>query len=213
MIRKYILALFVAILSAFPALAHTVWIESKDGHLAVRFAEPGNEFETSPGYLDSLSPPEAFIIVTNAPVSIEALKKNDHFLLTATASTNVACLETAFTVRGGRKPYFYARWQPANGGAGAPLLNLDLVPTGKAGEVRAYFRGKPLGGITATLRGPDGNEQAIKADSDGFLRCTPGQAGLYLLTVAHYRELIPGFYHGIAYTETSHNCALSWWQP
>jgi hypothetical protein len=213
MIRKFILGLFVAIFGALSASAHTVWIEIKDGHLVIRFAEPGSDFETSPGYLDSLSLPDAFILVTNSPVSIESSKKNDYFLLTGTAATNVAGLETAFTVRGGRKPYFYARWQPANGGAGIPLLNLDLVPTGKAGEARAYFRGKPLGGVTATLRGPDGNEQEITADSDGFLHYASKQSGLYLLTIAHYREPISGFYNGVAYTETSHNCALTWQKP
>lgn len=195
------------------ALAHSVWIEPADGKLLVRFAEPDGSLEKSPGYLDSLTAPIAFVLVTNAPASVEAPKKPDHFLLVGSWPTNTACVETSFTVRGGRKPYFYARWQPAGAGAATPLLTFDLVPTGKPGEVRAYFRGQPLGGIKATLRTPDEKESEITADGEGFLRFEPNQSGQYLLTIAHYREPLAGFHSGVAYKETSHNCSLTWFQP
>jgi hypothetical protein len=191
---------------------HSVWIEPSDGQLVIRFAEPDSKFETSPGYLDSLSPPIAFILVTNAPMAVEAPKKSDHFLLVNASPTNTACIETSFTVRAGRKPNFYARWQPAGTGAGAPLLTLDLVPTGKAGEVRAWFRGQPLGGIAATLRAPDEKEIELTADAEGFLHFTAGQSGQYMLSIAHYRETLAGFYGGRLYKETSHNCSLTWQQ-
>jgi hypothetical protein len=171
----------------------------------VRFAEPDGKLETSPGYLDNLTLPIAFTLVTNAPVSIEAPKKSDHFLLIGASLTNSACAETSFTVRGGRKPYFYARWQSAGTGAATPLLTLDLVPTGKPGEARAWFRGKPLANIKATLRAPDEKESELTADGEGFLRFETKQSGQYLLTVAHHREPLAGFHHGIAYKETSHN--------
>lgn len=214
MIRQtFALLCALTVCVATSALAHTVWIEPSEGKLVVRFAEPGNDFETSPGHLDSLSVPLAFTLMTNAPVMIDALKKSDHFLLAGTSATNVACLETTFTVRGGRKPHFYARWQPSRAGAATPLLTLDLVPTGNPGEVRVYFRGQPLGGIKATLRTPEEKESEIMADSEGFLRFEPKQSGQYLLTIAHHREPLAGFHHGIAYKETSHNTALTWWQP
>jgi len=216
MIRHLLLAITPLMLVAPTALeAHTVWIEPKDGQLVVRFAEPGSDYETSPGYLDNLSAPTAFMVITNAPVAIEAPKKADHFSLTGASPTNTVCLETSFTVRGGRKPCFYARWQPAGGGESKPLLTLDLVPTGKPGEVRVWLRGKPLGGVEATLRTPDEKELNLTADADGFLHFDAKQPGQYLLTIAHHREeqALPGFYAGIAYKETSHNAALSWEQP
>lgn len=214
MIRQ-ILTLLCAltVCAATSALAHTVWIEPSEGKLVVRFAEPGDDFETSPGHLDSLAAPLAFKLVTNAPVTIEAPKKSDHFLVTGVASTNVICLETAFTVRGGRKPHFYARWQPTEAGASTPLLTLDLVPTGKPGEVRAYFRGRPLPNIKAILRAPNEQETELTADSEGYLRFEANQSGQYLLTIAHYREPLAGFHRGVAYKETSHNTALTWQQP
>jgi hypothetical protein len=210
---------FLSILSALTigatsvAQAHSVWIEPHGNQLLIRFAEPGNGFETSPGYLDNLSSPLAFIMATNAPSSVEASKKSDNFLLIGTSPANVACVETSFAVRGGRKPIFYARWQPANAGAATPMLTLDLVPTGKPGEVRVYFRGQPLGGIAATLRTPDEKEQELTADAEGFLHFESKQAGQYLLTIAHYREALAGFHIGRPYKETSHNVALTWQQP
>jgi hypothetical protein len=190
----------LAICASTAAYAHVVWIEVKGNQLVVRFAEPGDSFETSPGYLDSLLSPMAFIVAANdAPASVETSK--------------TACVETSFTVRGGRKPIFYARWQPAKAGAATPLLTLDLVPTGKEGEVRAYFRGKPLGGIAATLRRPDEKDQELSADADGFLHFESKQAGPYLLIIAHYREALAGFHAGQPYQETSHNCSLAWRQP
>lgn len=211
MIRQLTLTLCALALCAINStFAHSVWIEPKDGQLVIRFAEPGESLETSPGYLDDLSPPIAFILVTNAPVAVEAPKKSDHFLIVGASPTNTACAESAFTVRGGRKPNFYARWQPDGAGAATPLLTLDLVPTGKPGEVRAYFRGQPLGSIKANLRTPDEKDLEITADAEGLLHFEPKQPGQYLLTIAHYREPLAGFHNGMAYTETSHNCSLVW---
>lgn len=215
MIRKPHMLLFALALNFTPLVfAHSVWIEPDDkSQLVIRFAEPGNDFETSPGHLDALSAPMAFVVITNAPVAIETSKKTNHFLLAGASFTNAACLETSFTVRGGRKPLFYARWQPAGSNAARPLLTLDLVPTSKPGKVRAYFRGQPLGDIKATLRTPDEHEHELTADAAGIIQFKTKQPGQYLLTIAHHREPLAGFHNGVAYTETSHNAALTWQQP
>ena len=214
MIRQSLLTLFVmAVAMATTTRAHSVWIEPDgDNQLVIRFAEPGDAFETSPGYLDNLSTPIAFTLTTKALLVVETRKEPDRFLLIGASVTNVACVETSFTVRGGRKPYFYARWQPVGAGTAKPLLTLDLVPTGKSGEVRAWFRGKPLGSVAATLRTPDGKDQKLTADADGFLHFKTEKPGQYLLTIAHYREPLAGFHVGVAYQETSHNCSLVWTQ-
>lgn len=192
--------------------AHSVWIEPVEGQLVLRFAEPDGRLEKSPGYLDSLSLPVAFVLVTNAPVLVDAPRKSDHFHLVGASSTNTACAETSFTVRGARKPNFYARWQPAGLVTATPLMTLDLVLTGKAGEVRVYFRGQPLGGVKATLRTPDEKEQELAADAEGFLRFASSQKGQFLLTIAHQREPLAGYHGGRAYKETSHNASLTWRQ-
>ena len=129
------------------------------------------------------------------------------------SSTNVAGVESIFTVRAGRKPHFYARWQPAGAGAGTPMLTFDLVPTGMPGEARVYFRGQPLGGLKATLRTPDDTETEIAVDAEGYVRFESRQSGLHMLTIAHHRESIGGAHLGRTYHQTSHNTALTWVQP
>jgi len=193
--------------------AHTVWIEPVAGKLIIRFAEPAGNYEKSPGYLDSLSGPSAFTVITNAPLMVESPRSTNHFLMVSASPTNVAGVESIFTVRAARKPHFYARWQPAGAGAGTPMLTFDLVPTGKAGEARVYFRGQPLGGLKATLRTPDDTEKEIPVDAEGYVRFESKQSGLHLLTIPHYRESIAGFHLGRTYQQTSHNTALTWVQP
>lgn len=213
MIRQFLTISALVFGVAATARAHSVWIEANtNNQLVVCFAQPGEALETSPGQLDNLSTPLAFTLVTNKPVTVEAAKQAEDFLLVGTSPTNIACAETSFTVRGGRQPNFYARWQPAGGRAATPVLTLDLVPTGKTGEVRAYFRGKPLGGIKVVLRSPDQTETELAADAEGFVHFNASQRGEYLLTIAHHREPLAGFHRGVAYTETSHNCSLFWLQ-
>lgn len=195
------------------ARAHTVWIEPLNGKLVIRFAEPAGSYEKSPGFLDSLSGPMAFSVVTNAPSAVESPKSTNHFAMVGASPMNVAGVETIFTVRAARKPHFYARWQPAGAGAGTPVLTFDLVPTGKTGEARVYFRGQPLGGLKATLRTPDDSEKEIPVDAEGYIRFESKQTGPHLLTIPHYRESVSGIHLGRAYQQTSHNAALTWVQP
>lgn len=213
MIRQFLVTLCLLGFSA-PMLvsAHSVWIEPSAGQLVVRFAEPSGNLEKSPGHLDSLMPPIAFILLTNAPVAIESPKKSDHFLLVGASPTNTAGVETSFIVRAKRKPNFYARWQPAGTNATTPLLTLDVVLTGKPGEARAYFRGQPLGGIKVTLHTPYGTEADLTADAEGFVNFTTKEPGQYMLTIAHHRETLAGFQVGQPYEQNSHNCSLVWEQ-
>jgi hypothetical protein len=212
--KSFWIAVAGSFVAATTGLSHTVWIEPAGNKLVVRFAEPGSKFEKSPGHLDSLLDPAAFIVSagTNA-TRVDAPKNSDHFLLAGASPTNVACAETIFTVRGGRKPHFYARWQPAGASHVGPSLTLDLVPTGKPGEVRAWFRGQPLGNIKATLRTPDDKERELTADAEGLFRFKPTQRGQHLLTIAHHREDLAGSHYGRPYRQTSHNAAVTWEEP
>lgn len=214
--RKLIASLALLAITTAPLFAHSVWIEpNADKQLVIRFAEPSGNLERSPGHLDSLTVPMAFQTApgsTNAPALLNVSKQKDHYAIAGASGTNIIGVETSFTVRAGRKPSFYARWQPAGRGEGKPLLTLDLVPTGKPGEARLYLRGQPRGGVKATLLTPSGDEKAFTADAEGYIRVPVTEPGLYLLTVAHQREPIAGVHLGVAYKETSHNCALSWEQ-
>lgn len=217
MIRKSALWLSATVaLAPTAGFAHSVWIEPKeDKQPVIRFAEPSGNLERSPGHLDSLTVPMVFQTVptsTNQPTLLNVSKQKDHYAIAGASGTNIIGAETSFTVRAGRKPLFYARWQPTGAGEGKPLLTLDLVPTGKSGEARLYLRGQPRSGVKATLMTPHGDEKELTTDAEGYIRVPTTEPGLYLLTVAHQREPIAGVHLGVAYKETSHNCALSWEQ-
>lgn len=200
-------------------LAHSVWIEPlPSGDLAIRFAEPDGKLERSPGHLDELQVPTAWkrIGTNSTPVTVE--KSTDHFRIGPASPRESVQIETAYPVRvtpgrPGRRPFFYARWHADPSSPALPALTLDLVPTGKQGEVRALFRGKPLAGVKATLRTPDEKERELTADNEGLLRFESNQSGLHLLTIARHRESLPGFAGGLAYDLTSHNAALTWMSP
>lgn len=206
--------------TVFHCAAHSVWIEpASDGKLILRFAEPDGKYEKSPGHLDELTAPVAWKPgASNAPTALVVEKKADHFTLGGESATTSLQVETDFQIlaapgKPGRLPHFYARWQPAAPEAATPALTLDLVPTGKAGEVRVYFRGKPLPGVKATFRTPDEKEQELTADGEGLIHYASTQSGLHLLSIARHRETLGGFAGGRAYDLTSHNASLAWQQP
>src|SRR5262245_123621 len=66
---------------AIQSHAHTVWLESLNGQLVIRFAEPDGRYEKSPGHLDSLTAPAAFTIITNAPIAVPSPKSTNHFAM------------------------------------------------------------------------------------------------------------------------------------
>jgi hypothetical protein len=152
--------------------------------------------------------------------AFEVQKKADGFALVGSAAAKPAQIETGFTVMGkpgdpekpARKPFFYARWHPPGAGAGQPALNFDLVPTGQKGEVRVYFRGKPLSGVKVTLYPPAEGEKDLVSDADGLVHFSAEKPGLYLLAAAHQREAVAGYFGGKGYDVISHNCSLSWRQ-
>jgi hypothetical protein len=218
--RLAVLALIGSLLPAAIVHAHSVWIEETRGGLVVRFGEfADQEWETSPGHLDELSLPDAWVAATNNAVKLLTVKKkSDRFLLTGANATKPAFAETIFEVlastnHAARKPIFYARWHPTNAGAGKPTLTFDLVPTGTPGEMRLYFHGKPLGGATVTLTDPDKREVEQVTDSEGLVRFAGRKPGLYFATSIRQRDLIAGFYRGNPYDMVSHNCSLVWRQP
>jgi hypothetical protein len=188
-----------------------------DGTLGLRFAEPDGKAETSPGRLDGLTPPVAFAVTDAAPRSLTTAKKSDHFHLADTTAAISACAETTHDVmapegKPGRRPVFYARWHTSLSVAATPALTLDIVPTGKPGEARIYFRGKPLAGAKATLHSPDADTEIV-SDAEGFCHFETKKAGQYLLTLGRHSENLPGYHAGKAYEVTSHNASLTWRQP
>lgn len=216
-VRSLILAL--ALLLPLRGWAHSVWIEPlPDGQLCVRFAQWGDDYEKSPGHLDSFAEASGWTLDEQGKSQDFAVeKKSDHFLLPKSEAGKAAYAQLPFAIRKlhddkpARAPIFYCRWQPEGAGAGKPALTMDLVPTGKPGEARVYFRGKPLPDVEVLIMTPDFNEKKTKADAEGLVRIEDtSKPGPYLLSVARYSEELPGFYRGVPFGVSSHSASLCW---
>ena len=89
---------------------------------------------------------------------------------------------------------------------------MDIVPNGKAGEVKVFFRGKTLSGIKLKLYSPDYDEVELVSDKNGLVvfKDTLKSKGIYMLKIARYGEKVSGYDQGKLYEIMSHNCSLSW---
>jgi hypothetical protein len=217
---RSLIAFAVFNLLPLAASAHSLWIEELPGHvgLGVRFAQWGDEYEVSPGHLDSFSQVSGWTVDDKGqPQLFDVVKKKDHFFLGKVEANRPVFAQAHFTVRKlhddkpARAPVFYCRWQPESAGAGTPAMTMDIVPTGKPGEARVYFRGKPLGGVELLFFSPKVSEQKLQADAEGFVRAPDiSKPGQYLLSIARYSEELPGFFNGVSFGITSHSASLYW---
>ncbi len=206
----------LALFSGNLASAHSVWIETLDGKLVVRFGEVGSDYEKSPGYLDQLLLPK---VVVPAAEKVTVEKKADFFLLKEAAPAEAVVVSTIFPVMerqatdnkpaSARWPQFYARWQVA-GAPAEPVSTLDIVPGKENGTATVYFKGKPLPDAGLTLIQPDLKEVDLKADSAGVVKFKTEGKGLFVLTVAGHSETASGTYLDKNHTVISHNSSLAW---
>ena len=215
-----ITVLFLTSITTQFGLAHSVYFEAmEDGQLVIRFGQFGDDYEESPGFLDSLDAIYCWKIgEENKPQALNPKKGNQGFSIEAKESDTTSA-HSGFIImtRGSspaRKPYFYARWAPDLKQKAEPTLTLDLTPTGVSGEVQAFFRQKPLIGAKATLYTPEANDQELTADEKGIFtfKTNPEEKGLYMLKIGRHREDLAGFDRGTAFELSSHNCSLTWEQ-
>ena len=214
---RYISSILLFNLIQLSSYGHSVYFdENKNSEIKLRFGEFQDEYEESPGYLDSLDAINAWKINDkNEPEKLDIEKQKNGFSLTAQNSDNIAA-QTGFPVMARtdqtRKPYFYARWCADFKRKSIPSLTLDIVPNGQEGEVKVYFRGKPLNGIKLNLYTPDYDKIELISDKNGIVLFKENikSKGIYMLKIARYSENITGFDQGKLYKIISHNCSLNW---
>tara|TARA_Y100001968_G_scaffold134494_1_gene122689 strand:- start:104 stop:775 length:672 start_codon:yes stop_codon:yes gene_type:complete len=214
---KFIGGVLLLNLVQLNSYGHSVYFdENKNSEIKLRFGEFQDEYEESPGYLDSLDAINAWKINDkNEPEKLDIEKQKNGFSLTAQNSDNVAA-QTGFPVMARtdqpRKPYFYARWCADFKSKSIPTLTLDIVPNGQEGEVKVFFRGKPLTGIKLNLYTPDYDKIELISDKNGIVvfKDNIKSKGIYMLKIARYSESISGFDQGKLYKIISHNCSLNW---
>ncbi len=219
MSRSFFAALLFASLPA-ALQAHSVWIEPlPNGQLGLRFGEWGEEPETSPGHLDSLSAVTGAIVDGDEAKEASVEKSSDHYLLKDSASASSATGGASFPVmkRGdtpARRPVFYARWWPASRPAVTkPATDLDLLPMGdKPVKVLVSFKGKPIAtGVELTFYPPGEKEVKLTTDATGHVTLPDAaHAGICLLTLGRHSDNTPGEFEGKPYDILSHSASLCW---
>ena len=197
------------------ACAHAIWLErdAKGVHLYYGEYDEAKR-EPSPGRLDDLGTPQAF--VQGAPVVGQKGAQGWSFG-TASKGAEVRAEAAESPVRDWRKqgigivkPLFFARY--ADGPAAQkPAAELDLVPTGTAGEFQLFLKGQALAAVKVVIVAPNGWTREVKSDAEGRIEVAMPWRGVYVLEATH---VVPesGEYKGVAYEARRMRATLSYRQ-
>jgi hypothetical protein len=195
-IRTIALAAAVALsLVAAPAAAHQIWIEQDAKGARLYFGEFGaNLREDSPGLLDKFVQLSARLITSTGEKAVALAKNAVAYALAERAAKGQSLVaeETGYPSweeKEGKKA-IKTVWTPAaryiaDFSVQAPLLTLDIVPTGKPGELQVIFRGKPLAEVELELIAASGWERRITTSAEGKVTVATPWKGNYLAVVHH----------------------------
>jgi hypothetical protein len=209
---------------ATAAQAHYIWIEQPAAGQAavIRFGEFGENLrETSPGLLDNFGKPTATLITDKGEQAAEAVKSATGFMLPFRAGQGQAIVaqDAAFPLRKFKMDgkdvtsWFHpgARFVTALA-AQPPKLTLDVVPVGRPGAFKVFFKGQPLPKAKVTVIVQSGWTKEARTDEQGQVSFGLPWKGSYVLEVGHI-DRTPGErtgaggperYDGINYVTTLH---------
>lgn len=191
-----------ALLTCGAAQAHYLWIESGDGGAKLYFGEAEVQVkEKSPGKLDNIKGPQAFVVDGGGKVTAAIVRAADHIAVIGKAST-VLVAEESLEVRdlsknnlGIAKPNYYARnGQPATAAATLPLD----VQTQGANAFTVLYRGQPLKDAKLEVIAPNTWMQEHTTDAQGVVHINTPWRGQYVLHVLHV-DKTPGEFGGKKY--------------
>ena len=182
------------LLLASSASAHHLWLEP-DGEVAkLYFGEfDENLREASPGLLDRFTPlPEAKTVGAAGAQPLKVEKSPNAFVLSGPIAANASVVadQTRLTERKQADKAtrtlgtLAARWVP-DFAARAPVLTLDVVPTGKPGNFRVVYDGKPLAKAKLELIAESGWKRELKSDEQGSVTASIPWRGAYVIEVEH----------------------------
>lgn len=203
------------------AHAHQVWLENTGGQARLHFGEFNENLrETSPGRLDQFKGvPVLELQRTGAPAQrLDGQLGKDAFVYATTGNTSTA--DTLFATptypvidRSKRNlPAMFwqpsARWVASLAKPVAPTAPLDLVPTGKPGELKVVYKGAPLPKAKVQLAAPSGWTREAEAGEDGTVTFVTPWKGQYVAEVKH-SDKTPGEAQGEKYGEASYVTTLT----
>lgn len=219
------LLLVTTVLTAFiapVAQAHHVWLEQDGKTVKLQFGEFGeNQRETTPGLLDKFVAPKATLVGAKGERDLTLEKTAKGYVVGGAVSAGDAIVveDNAYpgweTTKDGKTSQHI--WVPAarlatTFAAQQPKLALDIVPTGKAGEFKLFYKGQPLPKTKVNAIIPNGWTKEAVSDDNGTVTFDLPWKGMYVLE-AHHTDKAGGERAGAAYASASHTTSLTVMQP
>lgn len=191
---KLSFALIVLLGAMTPAQAHQIWIEQADGQNAVvRFGEFGENLrEASPGLLDKFVKPTGTLISAKGEQKSDATKTADGFTLPfkAAAGDGIVAEDANYPLytwkqqdKEVRNWFFPAARLVTSFAAQPPRLVLDLVPAGREGEFKLFFKDQPKAKTKVTLVTQSGWAKEALTDEQGLVKFDMPWSGTYVAEV------------------------------
>lgn len=219
-ITSLIPALLLATLTG-AAQAHQVWIEASGNQARLHFGEYADNLrETSPGSLDKFeSVPVLDQRAGGQTQRVQGQRTATAFTYALPAAADTLVTEAPYPLidrsKNNNQPALLwrpaARWVASLSQAVAPTAALDVVPTGKAGELRVTYNGTPLPKTKVTLVSPSGWSREAATGADGAVQFALPWKGQYVAEV-HHKDATPGERAGQKYGESSLVTTLSFVQ-
>ena len=175
------------------ASAHHLWLEPDGEGARLHFGEfDENLREASPGLLDRFEPlPEAKAIGTSAqPLKVEKTPSALTVSGAIGAGDSIVAQQSMVSERKqGDKPVrtlgtLAARWVP-DFAEHAPILTLDIVPTGKPGSFKVVYDGKVLAKAKFELKAESGWQRELRTDEQGAFTASLPWKGTYVIEIEH----------------------------
>lgn len=183
----------VGLSAARSASAHELWLQQRHGEARAHFGEFSlNLREASPGYLDKLTRPEAWLRSASGRRALMVVRETDGLKLPVRASggQSLVIVDDAYPLIEGRGSGSTC-WTPAARlvpdllHQTPPELMLDLLPTGKLGVLQVVFDGAPLAGVEVKLTAHSGWSLTDRTDESGHVQFGLPWRGRYVALVRH----------------------------
>lgn len=192
---KHFIAAVALLGTITSAQAHQIWIEQPDGQTAVvRFGEFGENLrEASPGLLDKFGKPTATLISAKGEQTSDAAKTATGFALPfkANAGDGIVAQDAVYPLYNWKQQgkdvtnWFYPAARLITDFAEQkPRLVLDLVPTGRDGEFKLFFKDQPKAKTKVTLVTESGWSKDAHTDDHGLVKFDMPWKGTYVAEVS-----------------------------